>query len=431
MAKQSKPAAAAVVIFVLLFSILAGMQAVSVAQANFLPLNIPPHDIEITADGSVIGTNLIQRSGTVYTFLENLSGCIVVSCDRIVIDGAGHTLQGDGSSTGIFLEGRRNVTVQNITIANYNLGVLYSYYHGWQEDCADNIIRNSKIINNTHGVNCYITRNITFTQNTFANNSAAIVGFMALENRIISNTIADNEVGVEFTNCDDYAIYANNFVNNTSHTLLDSESKSGLNFGWSVGDWNSSALGNFWSDNNGTDSDRDGVGDTPYVIDVNNQDYFPLLSPLNFTSTLPGSPSAVTVSILSPVNGTNFVSLWTNDTFPDVNFPLTYVSNEALSWVGYSIDGKENVTVFQNGTLVDLPPQFGNHSLTLYANDTFGNFASPKAISFLIVPNLGPTQSPSPSPSPTVPEFPAWIIQPPAIVVGLVVYLAKRRRVKH
>ena len=47
--------------------------------------------------------------------------------------------------------------------------------------------------------------------------------------------------------------------------------------------------GNFWSDYNGTDSNNDGIGDTPYVIDVLNQDRYPLLqSPVK----LPVPPAA-------------------------------------------------------------------------------------------------------------------------------------------
>jgi len=35
--------------------------------------------------------------------------------------------------------------------------------------------------------------------------------------------------------------------------------------------------GNYWSNYNGTDSDGDGIGDTPYIIDENNQDRYPLM----------------------------------------------------------------------------------------------------------------------------------------------------------
>jgi len=37
--------------------------------------------------------------------------------------------------------------------------------------------------------------------------------------------------------------------------------------------------GNYWSDYNGTDANHDGIGDTPYVIDANNADNYPLMTP--------------------------------------------------------------------------------------------------------------------------------------------------------
>jgi len=36
--------------------------------------------------------------------------------------------------------------------------------------------------------------------------------------------------------------------------------------------------GNYWSDYAGVDADGDGIGDTPYVIDENNTDRYPLIS---------------------------------------------------------------------------------------------------------------------------------------------------------
>lgn len=45
--------------------------------------------------------------------------------------------------------------------------------------------------------------------------------------------------------------------------------------------------------------------------------------------------------------------------------------------------------------------------------------------------NPTPTPSPTLAPSPTIPEFPSWIILLLLVVVGLLVYLDKRRRVKN
>jgi len=39
--------------------------------------------------------------------------------------------------------------------------------------------------------------------------------------------------------------------------------------------------GNYWSDYDGLDVDDDGIGDTPYAIESNAQDDYPLMNPCN------------------------------------------------------------------------------------------------------------------------------------------------------
>jgi hypothetical protein len=79
----------------------------------------------IRADGSVEGTDLIQRNNNTYTFLNNISGNIVVLKDFITIDGSGFTLKGSGysSQTGIDLFNRKNVTVTNLVIEDSFTGI--------------------------------------------------------------------------------------------------------------------------------------------------------------------------------------------------------------------------------------------------------------------------------------------------------------------
>jgi parallel beta-helix repeat protein len=89
--------------------------------------------IYIRADGTIEGTDLIQREGNVYTFLGNISvegtkvDGIIVERDNIVIDGAGYTLQEIGVSesiesrgfNGINLTSRSGVTLKNLRIRGF------------------------------------------------------------------------------------------------------------------------------------------------------------------------------------------------------------------------------------------------------------------------------------------------------------------------
>lgn len=53
--------------------------------------------VHINPDGSVTGTNNIQRNGNLYTLTCTISGGIQVQKSYIVIDGAGYTVQGERS----------------------------------------------------------------------------------------------------------------------------------------------------------------------------------------------------------------------------------------------------------------------------------------------------------------------------------------------
>ena len=71
-----------------------------------------------------------------------------------------------------------------------------------------------------------------------------------------------------------------------------------------------------------------------------------------------------------------------NETYAKPEFHLNFTVNEPVSWIGYSLDGQENVTITGNTTLSGLSS--GLHSIIVYANDTVGNVVGSEAVTFII-----------------------------------------------
>lgn len=57
--------------------------------------------------------------------------------------------------------------------------------------------------------------------------------------------------------------------------------------------------------------------------------------------------------------------------------------NKASLWMGYSLDGQDNVTVTGNTTLPSLTS--GLHTIRIYAKDTYENTGASKTITFNII----------------------------------------------
>jgi hypothetical protein len=102
---------------------------------------------------------------------------------------------------------------------------------------------------------------------------------------IIQNTIKDNNIGIQLAfNIAPIIIQntlsQNNFQNNQIQVNC---TGSGSDV-WSDG---APMKGNYWSDYKGVDANGDGVGDTPYTINADNKDNYPLMYPYGTTPPTP------------------------------------------------------------------------------------------------------------------------------------------------
>lgn len=91
--------------------------------AAFLYYQIRIVNSEITVyyirpDRSVVPpTSSILKDGNIYTITTNIVASIIVQKEDIVLDGAGHTIEGNGTGTGIDLSNIKNVTITNCIIS--------------------------------------------------------------------------------------------------------------------------------------------------------------------------------------------------------------------------------------------------------------------------------------------------------------------------
>ncbi|GEM_PF-1653038 len=267
--------------------------------------------IYIRADGTVEGTDKIQRDGNIYTFTDDINAEITVEIDDIVIDGADYILQGNGDGIGIHIPNNGNLEIKKIKIQGFKFAIYFDYYSK-----NSNIISGNILTNNTHygiyidcshnntifgnyiedsgtGIQLVESYNNTIFQNKIVGNGEGIgFGSGGGHSTVFHNLIADNGYAFTFWGNSHNTIYGNNLINNTNQVQAWSSSNN----------WDYDSIGNYWGDYNGTDENNDGIGDTPYVITTSPEDYgdadnYPLIEPVE-DALIPEFPSWSIIPLL-------------------------------------------------------------------------------------------------------------------------------------
>lgn len=277
----------------------------------------------IESDGTVHPSEApVKRIGDVYILTDNIYYLIVES-DSIVVDGAGYIVHG------VSLYEASNVTIKNMEIFGPDGIDLRNSDNN--KICHNTIIDNSTakrdltdgilLINSTYNaINENVVRNFDMgivldisdgniiRENLVSNTTRyegwenfIVVGGIIIErsssNIIEGNSLLKNRDGVGLMDSFDNIIYHNNFIDN----VFQIRDWYFVGYGVpSINTWDNGYLsgGNYWSDCTGQDSDGDGIGDSPYVIDENNQDLYPLMSPW---SPRPQSPIPTINELLETV----------------------------------------------------------------------------------------------------------------------------------
>ena len=185
-----------------------------------------------------------------------------------------------------FYSGRLNNISDNNIVANAVSGIALGGY--------GNTVSGNNLQNNFRGLGLGASNSVVF-DNTIISNVESGIFLSGSKNVIIANEISTNKYGVYITTQGAAPraneIYQNNFVNNLNNAYGNSS--------FLVEKWDNGSSGNFWSDYQAT----------PYMVNSNNLDNYPLTAP--FDTSNPGkTPIAISAAPATP-NGV--VASWTFD----------------------------------------------------------------------------------------------------------------------
>ncbi len=197
-------------------------------------------NIYVRVDGSVDPPDapIITFDNVTYTLTDdiNINGSIIIERDDIVVDGAGFTVQGNGSrsSTGIDLFRRNNVTIINMEIREFNLfGVdiarssnisilmnnITSNPCGIYLDHSSHCYISGNIIVNNWGIDSWYSNNITIYRNNIRAPARGISTLSSESHIILGNNITTCSTGIHmfgsgFTDSEPNAIIGNYIADN-------------------------------------------------------------------------------------------------------------------------------------------------------------------------------------------------------------------------
>jgi parallel beta-helix repeat protein len=268
----------------------------------------------------------------------------------------------------ILVERSLNNTISyNKIIDNVETGILI-------RESYDTEIKSNNITENFKGMNIYKSSNITIISNDVFNNfNQGILVYLSNANFIKYNHIFDNlGNGIEVSQSDINDFYSNNISNNGNtpneygitvdtnsqfnliyHNTIMFNSNSSYDGTNKNNSWeNGYPLGgNYWSDYNGSDEKRginqdipgsDGIGDTPYIIDSDSQDRFPLMSPMR-------NIAPFLIALISPANE----SVINPQTIIDLDILV-----QSFNMVNYTLNGGANVTISEPFDIIAESPNW-------------------------------------------------------------------------
>ena len=200
-----------------------------------------------------------------YVALNNRAGIEIQGYYRNIVE-YNTAIYNNDNGISIYTSDKNKIINNNVSSNNYS-GI-------YNTGSDNNIIANNyAMLNNKFGICITDSNYLNISRNSLIDSDYGIFFRFSNWATINNNILIDNKIGIDINQSDGNTLYYNNFISNSEQAYDDSNNQ------WD----NGVSSGNYWSDYNGTDANGDGIGDTPYIIDENSQDNYPLMEPWNLT----------------------------------------------------------------------------------------------------------------------------------------------------
>jgi parallel beta-helix repeat protein len=237
-----------------------------------------------SSNNTITGNNITEDQGTgiyLYSSSENniyrnnitgnlLYGIYLYSSSNNNV--SGNNIENNGFDGVILRSSCNNIINGNNITANYENGIFFDY------SSNNNSISENNITNNSRGIRIVSSNYNSIIENNIAANTedGIWLGGCQNKNSIIKNNVTNNNCGIRLLYSSNISFFHNNFVDNSQQAFI--ETPGYANF-WDDG---FPSGGNYWSDYterypNATEIYDSGIWNTPYVIDANNEDSYPII----------------------------------------------------------------------------------------------------------------------------------------------------------
>lgn len=392
----------------------AGMYLFSSSNSNITGNNIKGNSgygiyFASSSNNAITGNNVENNYSAIYLYQSSSNNNVIQNSIKgnngygIYLSGSsisnkviGNKITGNFGGSSMMLDGSSNNVLNGNDIESSYDGIYM--LTSSRNNVTGNIIRGNNVYgisldtssknrltgnnitgNNGDGITAYTCLNNSITGNNIKNNANGLYLYhSSSNNNVTQNNIASNGYGIILSSASNNRFYHNNFTSNTNQIKI---SPLGL-----VNVWNDSypSGGNYWSDYTGTDVKKgskqdqpgsDGIGDTPYIIDVNNLDRYPLTVPY-------GTPSIPTYALMieAKLGGTTNPSTGTYLYSRGQNVPVQAIPNPTYFFSHWEKDGTNVGSANPYSVVID-----NNHTLrsifacTLRIDTTAGGTTNPPA----------------------------------------------------